>query len=159
MDLFEDEPKKRKLITLQLAPLIDIFVLIIVFLIKGTVFGGAATVVPNGLMTPKSSSKESLDVAPQVYIYQNQITFKMIGWSTTKKEFFDESTSKLKEDIKKEIKKYKENLPTAAKKDAFAMLNFIADASTPYDEIFSTVKFLRECGYESLLFIAEGDSK
>jgi biopolymer transport protein ExbD len=158
MDLFEDEPKKRSLLTLQLAPLIDIFVLIIVFLIKGTVFGGVATIAPEGLLAPKSSSKESLDVAAQVFVYQDKIIFKMIERTIAKKDFFAENSAPLKEEITKAILAYKAQLPEIIKKEESTILNFVADTATPYEEIFPIVKYIRECGYESLLFIAQGDS-
>lgn len=159
MDFFEEERKKRHLVTLQLAPLIDIFVLIIVFLIKGTVFGGVSVVIPNGLVAPTSSSKESMEVAPQVYVYEKQIVFKMIEKTISKSDFLDQNNLGPQTNIKNEIKKYIANLTPEMKKHDGTILNIIADAATPYNELFPIVKFIRECGYESLLFIAEGEMK
>ena len=45
---FEGDKKRKNVIILQLAPMIDVFVLIIVFLIKGTIMEESAVLKPEG---------------------------------------------------------------------------------------------------------------
>ena len=43
-------------------------------------------------------------------------------------------------------------------KNSVVNINVVADAGTPYKTVFNVVKVLRLSGFQSVLFIAEGDT-
>lgn len=150
--------KKRHLTTLQLAPMIDIFVLIIVFLVKGTVMGGITVNVPPDINAARSVSPEDLEAAPEVHVYKDKVVFKMLEKSLTLVNFDLEQEPKEVQTLREEIKKYYEGIPVAARKSG-NLVNFVADSQVSYDRVFQVVKFLRQSSVSSVLFIAEGENK
>lgn len=150
--------KKRHLATLQLAPMIDIFVLLIVFLVKGTAMGGVTVNIPPGLTAASSISPEDLEVAPEVYLFKEKVEFKMINKTVALNLFEIVNEPAELQNIREEIKKFYEKLPVSAKKSG-NLVNFIADSEANYDRIFQVVKFLRQSSVSSVLFIAEGETK
>ena len=60
--------KHREPLELQLTAMIDIFSMMVIFLIFGTVIGAAEMVFPSEVKPPLSRSKESTESAPQVTI-------------------------------------------------------------------------------------------
>src|SRR3954463_3161754 len=68
MSLLLPKKHRRHPIELQLTAMIDIFAMLIIFLIKGTVFGAVDVVIPEGLLLPLSSSKETVEPAQQVIV-------------------------------------------------------------------------------------------
>ncbi len=163
MDELFPTKKKKKLIGLQLAPLIDIFVLIIIFLIKGTVMSGAAITPPADLKPAKSKSPESVEPAGQIYITQNEVYFPMINEKVSTTEFLKqiqentvEKLSGASAQVAKKLSGYVKAIPAAEKKSGL-LLNFLADANIDYKTTFEISKFCREIGFENILFVAQGE--
>ena len=71
--------KKRAIPNLQLTSLIDIFSILIIFLIKGTSLSNTEVVVPKGLSVPESISKEQMDIAPNVILQNDRLILKIIN--------------------------------------------------------------------------------
>lgn len=157
MDMFTPK-KKRHLATLQLAPMIDIFVLLIVFLVKGTIMGGITINVPGDINSARSISPEDLEAAPEVHVYKDKVVFKMIEKNLMLVNFDLAEEPKEVVSLREDIKKYYDGLPVAAKKSG-NLVNFIADSQVSYDRVFQVVKFLRQSSVSSVLFIAEGDER
>lgn len=149
--------KRKKILNLQLAPMIDVFTLIIVFLLMSTVMGQASVEIPPGLKNPKSVSKETLDVAPQVIIHQEKVILPVLALELPLKQFMDGLEPKEMADLKAKVGAYIKN--TADKnKGAVVNINVVAGHATPYPQIFNVVKVLRAAGFQSVLFVAESEA-
>ena len=163
MDDFFVKKKKKNLVGLQLAPLIDIFVLIIIFLIKGTVMSGASITPPADLNPAKSKSPEGLEPAGQIYLTRGQIIFPMIDEQIPTDVFLSEfakvnasQSSDLLQNISNKLKKAIADIPENEKKSGI-LLNFLADASVDYKTTFELSKFCRQIGFQNILFVAQGE--
>lgn len=161
-DLFPKK-KKRALAGLQLAPLIDIFVLIIIFLIKGTVMSNASVTPPADLVPPKSQSPEGLEPAGQVYVSSKEVYFSMVNEKISLSEFSKQLESNTAgkmtgaaAQITQKLRSYIQSIPEKEKKSGILM-NFLADTSTDYKTVFEIAKYCRELGFQNILFVAQGD--
>lgn len=146
---------RRHVLELQLTAMIDIFSLIVIFLIKGTVFGVSDVAVPTGVKLPKSSSTESLESAPTAQVTSGALKLSMDSRSRAIPldllEESGQSADVLR--IRKEIEGYISRLSNQARSSG-VLVSIIADRTTPYSDIFRAIKFLRRSGFESMLFIA-----
>lgn len=163
MDDIFPKKKKRSIAGLQLAPLIDIFVLIIIFLIKGTVMSNASVTPPQDLNPAKSKSPEGLEPAGQVYVSQNEVLFSMINEKISlaelNRQIENSNTATMTGQagqISQKLKSYIQALPEQEKKSGI-LLNFLADAGTDYKTVFEIAKYCREIGFQNILFVAQGD--
>lgn len=150
---FEGEKKRKKVITLQLAPMIDVFVLIIVFLIKGTILEETAISKPEGVNLAQSISKEQSEAAPQVIISNEKVEFRMINEVRPLSEFREDDFNP-RDPVFAAFKKYIEENKSV---ESSNHINVISDRSTPYKTVYNVVKILRISGFQSLLFVAEGE--
>lgn len=152
---FEREKKRKNVIILQLAPMIDVFVLIIVFLIKGTILEETAISKPEGVNLAQSISKERSEASPQVVISQGNVEFKMINAMRPISDFQEDNFNP-RDPIFQEFKKFiKENKEI----ENTNHINVISDRSTSYKIVYNVVKILRISGFQSMLFVAEGESQ
>lgn len=151
--------KKRPLLVLQLTAMIDIFSLIVIFLIKGTVFGETDIAVPEKMKLPRSVSKESIENAPRVVIDGSSVMISALGKSFPL-SLFRPATADPAElvTLKAKLKDYVSKLPKNVWKSG-VLLNVVADQHAPYMDIFDTIRVLRQCGFETILFIAMEDTK
>ena len=151
-------PKRthRRLFELQLTAMIDIFSMIIIFLIKGTMFGVSDIAVPEGVRLPQSFSKESVESAPQVMIAQKQVRFSFREGAIPIEAFAnDRGEDPRMGSLRQELKTYVNQLSGVARSSG-ALLNVIADRETPYRDVFNTVRVMRQSGFEAMLFVAMG---
>jgi biopolymer transport protein ExbD len=152
----EASQKRKSVILLQLAPMIDIFVLVIVFLLKGTVLTETAVSSPELVEVAKSESREVTELAPEVYITESDVEFRMIQERVPLAEILKEEL-----DLRDpRIAKFKEYLAGALAADGNTHLhvNIVADYRTSYKAIFHVVRLLRVAGFKAMLFVAEGDA-
>ena len=158
MNIFDTIGHHRKAnATLQLAPMIDIFTLIIVFLLQSTVIGTTSVTFPPDLNPPQSKSVEDLENSPSVEIYSDRVEFKPSNTKIPVEVFLNDSGKKL-ESEKAAIQSYLQKSGDIQKTET-NHLNVIADRSTNYELIFQVVKFFKESGFHSVLFIAQGEGK
>ena len=151
-------PRERKEpIGLQLTAMIDVFSMIVIFLIFGTVFGAADIVIPTGIEIPKSLSKEGIESAPRVVITKTDVFLSVMEGNkpVALSEFHTAGgraavRAKLKPALADYLKKKKES------KEVVSPLNLLADTSTPYADIFDVVVVFRELGFNTILFVANG---
>ncbi|AZZ37424.1 hypothetical protein CIK05_11670 [Bdellovibrio sp. qaytius] len=147
---------KQQVIRLQLAPLIDVFVLIIVFLLKGAVFTDGTLDVPANINPPRSVSKETTDMASQVLISKTEVNFKMINQTVSVDSF--KNTQGVRESILEKLKVASKSNNTVNKQN-LANVNIVADLGLKYEDLFEIVKTVREAGFSSMLFVAVGESQ
>ncbi len=151
---------RKEPLELQLTAMIDIFSMIVIFLIFGTVFGAADIVVPGSIKVPKSVSKEGAESAPRLVLDANEVMFSGSGEKAPLSWFKgqDEDSRAKADAFKGRIREYVAKLPESAKGSG-VLLNVIADQDTPYEDVFSVIRVFREAGFQSLLFVATGEGK
>ena len=151
-------PKKRvrHVLDLQLTAMIDIFSLIVIFLIKGTVFGVSDLPVDPTIKLPQSRSKESLETAPHVQIIGEKVVYSGAGSAVLKDGvLISQLTSggPIRDQLILDISKYLKGLSPEARGSG-VLLSVIADKSAGYGKVFEVVRFFREQGFQCLLFVA-----
>jgi biopolymer transport protein ExbD len=151
---------RRKPLELQLTAMIDIFSMIVIFLILGTVFGASEIILPKNMSLPKSVSKEGVESAPRVVIERDRVTTS-VSDVTLGLELFHGDSAATHPSVLAMRKSIKEYLKTHPKNDKnpTQLLNIIADGEAAYRDIFEVVKLFREEGFETLLFVATGEGK
>ncbi len=156
LDYFEDDTKtNHEPPELPIAPMIDIFSMILIFLVLGSVFGSAEIKVPADVKLPKSMSQETPLLAPEVYLSKNRLNADFVGSSLAKAEIMVANSS-ARAVFKNKIKKYLENTPLEIK-TGHKPINLVADSDTPYEVVFAVVRLLREAGFENVLFLSNFD--
>ena len=157
MDLESLENTRRFPLRLQLAPMIDIFVLIIVFLLKSTIVADVSIVFPREMHPPMSKSKEALETFPEVVVTETQIIVSMIGETldiSNLEKLSDDKVAELKGKVDYYAKTKDEKVRSAA-----IQVNLITYRGNNYRNVFTSVKFLRRIGFQSVAFIAEGEGR
>lgn len=137
--------------------MIDIFSMIVIFLIFGTVFGASDMVIPPDMKIPKSVSKEGLESAPRLVIERDRVKISVWDSAVYPMEVFRGGDASALRSLRTRLKTYVQELPEGSKRTGL-LLNVIADRATPYRDIYDVVKVFRMEGFESLLFIAMGES-
>lgn len=153
---------RREAMELQLTAMIDIFTMIVIFLVMGSVLGVAEVAVPPDMKLPKSRTVEGIDTAPQVVISKDlQIQLRLLSTDFPASalipigEFRKGTVANMDiEKLKVEIARYVE---PANLGDKQALLNVMADRSVAYRDVFDVIQFFRKAGFESLLFVATGE--
>lgn len=154
--MFFHKKPRREIVPLNVIPMIDVFSMIIIFLIMGTIFGEASIDVPNWLEVPKSTSKENVENAPRILITQNEVITNFNTQKIPLSEFRSNRFGSLEmQSFVSQIRKYVDSIPPEVRQGG-VLLNVIADQSTPYRDIFDVMKVFRGAGFESILFVAEG---
>ncbi|MFN8848038.1 MAG: hypothetical protein ACK5W9_14390, partial [Bdellovibrionales bacterium] len=115
----------------------------------------SAIVLPPGVELAQSQSKEASQVAPQVIISRESVTFKMIEKTRSIEELSKDEISTL-EPLIGDFKKY---LLANQNVEGSDLVNIIGDSSTNYRVIYNVVKLLRTSGFQSMLFVAEGENQ
>jgi len=153
-----DLPKipRREPMQLQLTAMIDIFSMIVIFLILGSVFGGTELILPPGFTLPASYSKESVESAPQLYISSTEAHFAPLDLRIEAGKFGDPESEATKAHAKA-IGAYVAGLPQAQVSSGL-LLNVIADKAVPYRDIFNIVRTYRAAGFQTVLFVTTGKS-
>ena len=148
---------RREPMQLQLTAMIDIFSMIVIFLVLGTVVSGSEVELPANFMLPNSSSKESADSAPRVTISGERVEFTALKISLPL-QAFDVSQARNQETLaglKAQLKNFIERSP-ASTPQASTMgrtLNVVADQRLPYSSLYDVLSVFKESGFETLLFV------
>jgi biopolymer transport protein ExbD len=151
---FESEKKRPKVIALQLAPMIDVFVLIIVFLLKGTILEETAVQKPEGLNLARSLSSEKSEVAPQVIVTRDYVDFKMVNMTKPISDFQEDQFDP-RDPLLAAFKNFQDQKKGV---EGAQHVNLISDRSISYKVIYHVIKVLRISGFQFMLFVAEGES-
>ena len=156
---FELIPKKPKKgpVELQLTALIDVFSMIVIFLVLGGVMGAPDIVIPESMKIPKSKSKEGIESAPRVTLESDKVSFSLSSKPIPLQAFSNpDSRERLVQELKPFASEYFKKQTEA--KNSVKAINVIADQSTPYRDIFDVVLVFRKMGFGSVLFVANGEA-
>lgn len=149
----------REVIELQLTALIDVFSMIVIFLILGSIFG-ADDLSLGDLRIPKSFSHEVSGANATVKIEGSKVSWSGSPDSLPLSTFRDaspESRAKLdslRAAISESLKRLESGSPSMERRKA---LNLIADERAPYQDLFDVLRFFREAGYTNVLFVATSE--
>ena len=156
MDLFKKQKEKREIAGLQLAPIIDVFIVIIIFLVLGSFSKGVVVELPNPFQLAKSIDDETVEFAYEVFLNEKKINFKFLKKELSISEFFSDEMTRniISESIKSSITKSQ-----SQKKINPTNLNFVIDQATNYGPIFDLSEFLRANGFENISYITEKEYK
>jgi len=149
-----ERPPRKEPISLQLTAMIDVFSMIVIFLILGTVFGASEVVLPGGIKLPSSISKEGMDTAPRIVIHKGKVTSNFFKDTYDLARFQAPEGSAVLSALQKELKQYAKPLTSG---EGPKLLSTIADRETEYQEVFSVVRVFRLAGFETLMFVATGE--
>ena len=151
---------RRDGMELQLTAMIDIFTILVIFLIKGTVMGVSDMAVPSDMRLPTSLSREMVESAPQVIIDKDTVRVSSLGKAGIEvppvplvdfKTSFNSKVASV-EALKTTLEAYIKGL-APEQKLAGSILSVIADRGAPYSDIFDVIKVFRVSGFDALLFI------
>lgn len=157
MDLEGIENTRRFPLRLQLAPMIDIFVLIIVFLLKSTIVADVSIVFPREMHPPMSKSKDSLETFPEVVVTETELIVGVIHENITLADLEKLGEDRMA-DLKNKVEQYAKAKDEKVRSQA-THVNLITFRGNNYKNIFASVKFLRKIGFQSVAFIAEGEGQ
>jgi biopolymer transport protein ExbD len=148
-----EKPHRHDIVEPQLAAMVDVFSILIIFLIAGTVMGTTAIILPQGLVPPKSASKESMLTAPQLTIHNSwvQLSFASKPYPLSAfKSGNDPEVTRFSNDVRGYVETYK------LKPDSDA-INLVADRGLTYDQLFAVIKAARAAGVKAVLFVSLSD--
>ena len=143
----------------QLAAMIDVFSILIIFLIAGTAMDSSVLNIPIDLGLAETSSKSTTLNSPQVTLLKGEVNINFIDSKLTINEIENESSNSTKMlDIQNKLKEYLANIKENNKKSGTEMqllesVNLLADKNTPYKEVFAVVKFFRANGFQNTILI------
>lgn len=95
-----------------------------------------------------------MELAPEVFAFKDSVYLKMIDKKVSLAAFTQNDRSVL-DPLMSDLKQYTGRLSESEKKSE--ILNFVADATLNYKSVFDVTKMLREAGFQSILFIAQGE--
>jgi len=156
LDSFLKKRKRRNGVQLVLTPLIDIFTLLIIFIVKGTVFSQSDLILPKGVTVPESHSKESLDNTPKLLVFADRFQ-----WGPAKEEYpigivRDEfALHPLRQQFVQRLKAYFDK-ESAGKAASPWTVQVIADKASRYETIFSVSQFLQAAGVARVVYVTSG---
>ncbi|HVJ65920.1 MAG TPA: biopolymer transporter ExbD [Bdellovibrionota bacterium] len=137
---------------LPLAPMIDIFCMIVIFLVLGGAFGAADVILPKSVTLPKSVNDEQVIVAPQVTLDNGALYADFIQQSLPIASLTNLNSAE-RRDFIRVLKQYSQNVPESVKTGENPV-NLVADAQAPYEIVYQSVALLREAGFENTLFVS-----
>lgn len=157
MDLESIENTRRYPLALQLAPMIDIFVLIIVFLLKSTIVADVSIVFPREMHPPLSKSKDGLETYPEVVVTETEVIVGIIHENISLADVEKLGEDRMNE-LRNKVEAYVKSKGEAVRAQA-THINLITFRGNNYKNVFASVKFLRKIGFQSVAFIAEGEGQ
>lgn len=151
--MFYRKTPRREIVVLNLVALIDISALIIIFFIMGAVFGETSVEIPRDLRLPFSDNKEGAEVAPSLILKSDFVQVQFLGAKIPLSQFQGNLRPSLEHE--NAVRSYIAQVPSSVRQSGM-LLNLVADRETPYQVIFDVIRFYREMGFQSVLFVAQG---
>ncbi len=143
----------------QLASMIDVFSILIIFLIAGTTMDSSILNIPADLFLPQTNSKSASVNSPQVTIKNGILEINFINESINLAEIENDSPVSVK--LKKINGKLNSYIAKIVDSDSnksgevqlLKSINLVAGKETPYKQLFLTMKFFRSHGFQNTILI------
>lgn len=153
MSAFIKRPRREPL-SLQLTAMIDIFSLIVIFLVVGAHHENSDIIFPNGFVLPKSISKESTESTHEVVISLDKVSFKKLNLEINIADIEETDSEKVSvQDFEKGIEAYAKSVKLENSEKKLS-LSVIADERVSYEKIYSILRIFRRAGFQNLYFVA-----
>lgn len=140
----------------QLATMIDVYSILIIFLIAGTTMDSSTLNIPADFNMAETTSSSNSVNAPQATLKNGVLQINFINEKVSINEI--ENSSVKLENIAIKLKSYlaKVDLENKKKNTELQLLqsvNLLAEKSTPYKDIFTTIKYFRGYGFQNTILI------
>lgn len=148
--LISEKRNKKKSFQLMLAPMVDMFSILVIYLIMNFSTEGEIFFINRDVSIPKSSSGQAMQSYPLITVLGTNIMFDSIESRSPVTEVNDEKVPRLRAALA-EVKKFETNLggETAFK----GQINLQADEKTPIEEVKKVMRVLIEEGWTRINFI------
>jgi biopolymer transport protein ExbD len=146
---------RRLPIDLQLTPLVDVFSMLVIFMILGSVMGGADMTFSDTFTPPKSFSRELSETAPTLVVSKNGVEAGFAKVDAKLSDFMGDDTrsNNTRHLFQTQLSTWRDGLPQEVK-DLGAPINIAAHEHLSYRELFEVLKVVRAAGFETLMFVA-----
>ena len=145
----------------QLATMVDVFSILIIFLIFGTAMDSTLINLPSDFMVPKTISDGAVANAPQVTVYDSEFELSLSERKYPLSLITDgfEDSNPMIQELKQVVSAYREKSKNIRKSangapsengEEFNYLNLVADKSATYDKLFPVIKFFKAIGYSNV---------
>lgn len=142
----------------QLATMIDVFSILIIFLIAGTAMDSSVLNIPTDIILPSTESKATSLNAPQVTLQSGKVIINFIQDEISLKELLADDGSVKLTVIKNKLNQYLEKVKKISHKNKADLqllqsINLVADKDTPYADVYSTIKAFRNLGFQNTILV------
>lgn len=146
----------------QLAAMIDVFSILIIFLIAGTAMDSSIINIPADLFLAETTSKATSVNAPQATLKNGILVINFINTEVSLIDIENDS-EKIKE-VGVKLKNYLTNVEINNKNkitdiQSLQSINLLADKDTPYKQIFTTMKYFRGYGFQNTILVGVENSE
>jgi biopolymer transport protein ExbD len=156
--------RKNKPLDLDITPLLDILVILLVFLLKSYNSQGIILDVPKGISLPISESQQVSDSGVIVLISPSAIfvdNVEVLNRNKPKKSDYDQGGRRMAA-LYNELVKKKETVKVVEKstrggKSFSGLINLVIDKSVPYKFIKKVMHTSAEAGYQKYKFVVLGE--
>lgn len=147
--------KSSPLVMLQLTAFIDVFSLIIFFLIKGTYLTDVPVYFEKGVAAPMSYTMKDVKHGPRIVLNYDNVEFPEIG-VVVPRETFRQALVAKDADRGSELIKIDAYISSIVKLGADKnFFYFLAHKGSSYRDVYDTIEALRHHGVNSIFFLAE----
>jgi biopolymer transport protein ExbD len=157
---FIEERKRRKFnFNLSLAPMVDMFSILVIYLIMNFSTTGEAFFVSKDIVIPQASKGQALKSFPLVSIVKDKVTFEMDNFSG--RPFFitevnDENVPQLRAMLKR-VKAMQDQV--IGETELAGKVNIQADKSIPVEEVKKVLRVLIDEGWSGINFVVDPTGK
>lgn len=142
----------------QLATMIDVFSILIIFLIAGTAMDSSVLNIPVDITLPSTQSKATSLNAPQVTLQSGRLVMNFIQEEIELKEMLSETKTEKFILVKTKLDQYLEKVKKNSHKNKADLqllqsINLVADRETPYVDVYSTIKAFRNLGFQNTILV------
>lgn len=142
----------------QLATMIDVFSILIIFLIAGTAMDSSVLNIPTDIILPSTESKATSLNAPQVTLQSGKILMHFIEDEIDLKDMISETETSKYKTVKLKLIQYIEKVKKDSHKNKADLqllqsINLVADKTTPYADVYLTIKAFRNLGFQNAILV------
>ncbi len=155
--LIETRRSHKNKFTLNLAPMVDMFSVLVIFLLMNFSSSGDAFFVSQNLTLPKATQGKPMVSLPLIAVVGNKVIFNVETEEKTKfEEINDEKVPRLRAWLQK-YKTFKKQMSPDAKFEG--KINLQADVNTPVEEIKKVMRVLMNEGWTGINFVVDPSKK
>jgi biopolymer transport protein ExbD len=148
--------KKRRSTELPLTALVDIFSILVIYLLVGSHFAPTDIVLPKDLELPSSHSAENLDIAKQVHVSKSVVSIPSLNYSVPLAAFSQKGGSGARvAEFQSQVSRMIGTMAPELRQNGVT-INFVADKDLSYVVIYNVLQALRVREVDNVLFLAQG---